>query len=250
MFESLKQNTGMDGIKHGLTLLISLVGHMAGLSLLAILPMIFMSKVQQGELFYILMAPPPPPAPLSPPVPPRMGGHSGSREVAHIDFGLPPAKPIVGIPEAPVEESDISSSFGNVLGTVPGLGGGGNLGVAPTVTDLLPPLEPTPPREPVKPIVRPAPIMRGGEVLEANLIRRVEPVYPRIAIIAHVSGEVKLEATIDEEGNVTNIKVVSGHVLLRDAAVEAVKKWKYRPTILNGEPIAVQGSVRVVFNIL
>jgi protein TonB len=81
----------------------------------------------------------------------------------------------------------------------------------------------------------------------SKLIRRVDPVYPELAKRARVSGRVTLQVTVDEAGHVTDAKVVSGHPLLNDAAVTAVKQWKYSPTLLNGAPVPVMATVTVVF---
>jgi len=86
-----------------------------------------------------------------------------------------------------------------------------------------------------------------SDLQAAKLIYKVVPVYPPLARVAHVSGTVMLMAIIDEEGNVADIKILSGHALLKDAAVQAVKQWKYSPTVLNGEPMPVQANVNVIF---
>ena len=93
------------------------------------------------------------------------------------------------------------------------------------------------------------PIRVGGNVQESKLIRRVEPTYPELAKRARVQGKVVLVVTVDEEGNVTDIRVTSGHPLLDEAAVSAVKQWKYSPTLLNGEPVPVIANVTVFFNL-
>ena len=89
--------------------------------------------------------------------------------------------------------------------------------------------------------------MIGGKVQEAKLIRKVEPIYPEIARRARISGLVVLEVTIDEEGNVTGWKIQRGHPVLVEAAVQAVKQWKYSPTLLNGEPLQVVSTVNIDF---
>jgi protein TonB len=89
----------------------------------------------------------------------------------------------------------------------------------------------------------------GGNVQESKLIRRVEPAYPELAKRARVQGKVVLVVTVDEEGNVTDIRVTSGHPLLDEAALSAVKQWKYSPTLLNGEPVPVIANVTVFFNL-
>jgi TonB family protein len=96
--------------------------------------------------------------------------------------------------------------------------------------------------------VRRQPIKVGGNVQESKLIRRVEPVYPELAKQAHVQGRVVLVVTVDEEGNVSEIKVTRGHSLLYEAAVMAVRQWKYSPTLLNGEPVPVIAMVTVTFS--
>jgi len=92
------------------------------------------------------------------------------------------------------------------------------------------------------------PIKVGGNAQESKLIRRVEPVYPELAKRARVQGRVVLVVTVDEEGSVAEIKVTNGHPLLDEAAVTAVRQWKYSPTLLNGEPVPVIATVTVTFS--
>jgi TonB family protein len=96
--------------------------------------------------------------------------------------------------------------------------------------------------------VKREPIRVGGNVQESKLIRRVEPVYPELAKQARVQGRVVLVVTVDEEGNVSEIKVTRGHPLLYEEAVAAVRQWKYSPTLLNGEPVPVIATVTVTFS--
>jgi protein TonB len=77
----------------------------------------------------------------------------------------------------------------------------------------------------------------------------VEPIYPELAIKARVQGKVTLKITVDQEGNVTDASVIKGHPLLDDVAINAVRQWKYSPTILNGKPISVTAEVTVLFNL-
>ncbi|HXX46365.1 MAG TPA: TonB family protein [Candidatus Acidoferrales bacterium] len=103
-------------------------------------------------------------------------------------------------------------------------------------------------------IARPAPVahpnrpvkMSGG-VMEALLIRRVEPDYPRIAIAMHLTGTVQLRAIIGTDGTIQNLQVVSGSPILASAAVAAVKQWRYQPTRLSGEPVEVETVILVQF---
>lgn len=93
------------------------------------------------------------------------------------------------------------------------------------------------------------PLKLGGVVLEAKIIRRVIPVYPPIARQARISGTVKLMSVISREGKVEKLQVLSGHPLLVPAALEAVKLWLYRPTLLNGEPTEVMAPIEVHFTL-
>ena len=92
-----------------------------------------------------------------------------------------------------------------------------------------------------------APIRVGGNVMASKLVHSVEPIYPDEAKAARVIGLVILEALVNEEGHVENLKVLRGHPLLNEAAMEAVQQWRYSPTELNGEPVPVLCSVDINF---
>jgi len=89
----------------------------------------------------------------------------------------------------------------------------------------------------------------GGDIREPAKVRDVAPVYPPLAMAARVQGPVVLRCVITTEGRVSEIVVVSGHPLLDDAAVAAVSRWRYRPTLLNGEPVSVILTVTVTFSL-
>jgi protein TonB len=118
-------------------------------------------------------------------------------------------------------------SMGGVIGGV--IGG---LGAAP------PPPKPTLTR-----------IKQGGNVTAASLINRVTPVYPPLARQTRISGTVRLHAIIGKDGSVQQLEVMSGHPLLVQAALEAVRQWRYRPTLLNGEPVEVDTTIDVIFSL-
>ena len=94
-----------------------------------------------------------------------------------------------------------------------------------------------------------APIPRREQGNFSTLISRVDPKYPPLAIQTHLEGTVVVQAIIDEHGDVIEAKVVSGHPLLVDAALKAVRQWKYEPTYLNDQPIPVQLNVQVTFEL-
>jgi periplasmic protein TonB len=89
----------------------------------------------------------------------------------------------------------------------------------------------------------------GGDVQAAKIIRRVMPVYPQLARAARVQGTVQLVGMIAKDGTIVKLQVISGHPLLIAAAVEAVRQWVYRPTLLNGEPVEVIAPIEVHFTL-
>jgi protein TonB len=106
-----------------------------------------------------------------------------------------------------------------------------------------------PPPPPPKKAAPTGPVRVGGQVAEANLIKKVQPVYPPLAKSARVSGTVEFSAVISKEGNIENLQLVRGHPLLVNAAKEAVLQWKYRPTMLNGQAVEVITSIIVNFTL-
>jgi periplasmic protein TonB len=109
------------------------------------------------------------------------------------------------------------------------------------------PVVPPPP-----PIDQPAdrkPLKIGGAIRAPNRIAATPPVYPPFAITARIEGEVVLEALIDEQGRVTGVRVLKSVPLLDAAAVDAVRTWRYTPTLLNGVPVSVLMTVKVTFSL-
>ncbi len=111
-----------------------------------------------------------------------------------------------------------------------GLGGDGS--------PVPPPPPPPGPREPIR-------VSIG--VQSARLIQKVDPIYPELAKRARVSGVVLLQVTLDERGLVTGVKLIRGHPLLNQSAIDAVSQWRYSPTLLSGEPVPVIATVTVNF---
>jgi TonB family protein len=117
---------------------------------------------------------------------------------------------------------------------------GGTLGLSQPV--LIAPGPPPPPPPP-----SPPPQRIGSDVAQANLINQVAPVYPPLARAARLQGTVVMQVLIDRQGAIANVSVISGHELLVDAAVDAVKKWRYKPVLLNGQPIDVVTTITANF---
>jgi periplasmic protein TonB len=94
---------------------------------------------------------------------------------------------------------------------------------------------------------KPTHTFRTSNMLEGSLIWQVQPNYPPLARSARIQGPVVLFATISTTGVIENLRVMRGHPLLVGAAIDAVKQWRYRPYILNGEPIEVETEITVNF---
>ncbi|HXR76732.1 MAG TPA: energy transducer TonB [Bryobacteraceae bacterium] len=130
-----------------------------------------------------------------------------------------------------------------IIGLPPGMAGSDITGINPLPNGAVPPPPGASPRQ--KPAGEPIRVSSG--VQEAKLIHKVMPLYPRFAIETHQSGAVRLVATIGKDGRVKQIQVLSGPAFLARAAVEAVQRWIYKPTLLNGAPVEVIAPIDVNF---
>jgi periplasmic protein TonB len=89
----------------------------------------------------------------------------------------------------------------------------------------------------------------SARVAEAIIAKKVQPKYPQEAREKHIQGTVILKVEISREGDVTDVNVVSGDPLLAPAAIEAVKQWKFKPYLLNGQPVVVETQLSVAFEL-
>lgn len=108
------------------------------------------------------------------------------------------------------------------------------------------------PPDPPKPQLRPAdkaPLRLTSTVLQGKVIERVVPVYPQLARTIRLHGDVSTEVIISPEGRVESVRVVSGHPMLVQAAIDAARRWRFEPTILNGVPVRVTGVITFVFKL-
>jgi protein TonB len=166
---------------------------------------------------------------------------------------------VYSTPSARLSESK-SESAGLLLSSIDaGVDSSGNLGNGAIFggfglpggdVRIPPPVEPVTrvPERPAAPVIR-TPITVSRGVQAAKLMRQVNPAYPPLAVQAHISGTVRLAAIIGRDGAIQNLRVVSGHPLLTTAAVEAVKQWRYQPTLLNGEAVEVITQIDVNFTL-
>lgn len=95
----------------------------------------------------------------------------------------------------------------------------------------------------------PATVHLPSRLVESTIIYKTIPQYPAIAKAARVEGTVELQAIISKAGTIENLRAVSGPAMLRQAAIDAVKTWRYRPYLLNGQPIEVETAVNVIFKL-
>ena len=183
----------------------------------------------------------PVPSPPPPPPPPA----AKAAKAAQISKPVPTTGPTftvpteipVGIqPESGIDLSDEGGEVGGVEGGIPGGVLGGILGGM--INEAPPP--PPPPAKPRR---------VGGELQAPALIHRVEPVYPGVAVGGKVSGTVILEATVNESGAVTDVTVLRSIKVLDQAAIKAVKQWRYQPLVLNGQPVPFILVVTVTFSL-
>jgi len=105
-----------------------------------------------------------------------------------------------------------------------------------------------PPPQPTEP-ARPRTVRVTGKVQEARLIRRIQPIYPPLAVQIRREGRVELRAIIATDGRVQSLEVISGEPLLIPSALNAVREWRYQPTLLNGEPVEVDTYITVIYTL-
>ena len=182
-------------------------------------------------------APPPPPPPPAPSVRTQSKPQPATPAPVSGQMFMAPAEIPIGIqPEPALEFDDGEGEVGGVPGGIPGGVVGGLLG------SVLPEAPPPPPLPRV-------PKRVGGDIQTPELIQRVEPIYPPMAVAAKVTGMVILEATVSETGRVTHVTVLRSIPVLDNAAISAVKQWRYQPLLLNGAPYPFILTVTLTFSL-
>jgi protein TonB len=208
-----------------------------------LVPLIYTEALPSAQLMTFLVAPPPPPPP---PPPPAAAPVRVIRKVTAEDLMRAPTvipRSIAKISDKPEPESAPFGVVGGVPGGMVGGSPGGVLGSIISSAAAAPP-PPPPPKA-----VTPKRIRVGGQVEAARLIFQPKPEYPPLAKMARIQGTVRLEAVISRDGTIQDLRVVSGHPLLVKSAIEAVQRWRYQPTLLNGEPVEVVTEVDVNFTL-
>jgi protein TonB len=253
MFEQTFVGTGKT--KKSYTVMTAFLCQAGFVILLVILPMVFYEQLPGATLFSSLVAPPPPPPPPPPPAAatPIKVVKVIPRQFDAGKLTAPKAVPkevaVIKEEELPVQSAGVAGVVGGVPGGMAGGTPGGVLGgIIGSVPSAAPPPPPPPQKKEEKPVT-PQRIRVGGNVQSASLVKQTRPVYPPLAKQARISGTVKLSAVISKDGTIQELTVVSGHPLLAPAALEAVKQWVYKPTLLNGEPVEVSTTIDVNFTL-
>jgi protein TonB len=195
---------------------------------------------------FVAPAPLPPPPPPPPPAPPAAAPSTPSRVMKPVPAVSPRVAPVEA-PSQIVEETHVATDTGDgVAGGIEGGVPGGVVGgvVGGLVASNVPPPVPPPP-----PPVERGPVRVGGDVKVPALLERVEPKYPPMAVSAKVQGVVVLEAVVDREGRVEDVRVLRSIPLLDGAAIAAVRQWRYTPLLLNGQPQRFVLTVTLSFSL-
>jgi periplasmic protein TonB len=246
MFDNLVESTKhrKENSRTGGFLLGTFIIYSVGLLASAVGAILYFDPAMAGMLdVQTMLAPPPPPSAPPPPAPQLV-----VKSVPVPEYFAPPEKP-KDIPDPSTVRARpvIAPVSTGVPGGVPGGMAGGIPGGTPKGGD-----EPPPPPPPPKPTPEPTP--RGPQkistgVLQGIALSKPAPPYPPIAKAARASGAVVVQVLISEEGRVEQAEVLSGHPLLRDAALQAAKRWVFRPTTLSGVPVKVQGALTFNFTL-
>lgn len=213
------------------TVAFSAIGQSMLLGVLILVPLIYTEALPDALLRTIIVAPPPP---APPPLPPTRA----ATPVRLISFSQ------ITTPAAILRRISTETNEPPTVYVEGSATGGADSAVLRDLLHSAMPIEPPKPDE-----RRPQRIRQGGVVQSALLVNRVVPAYPAVAITAHISGTVVLHAIIAKDGTVQELSYVSGPPLLMKAAMDAVRQWRYRPTMLNDEPVEVETTIDVVFNL-
>jgi protein TonB len=227
------------------TLLISIAVHAVALATLIVAPLLAAVSLPgvRTSVTWVPATPTPPP--------PAFGDHRPARAsrppqtaeavVPHAPTQAPPAI----APEAPSSVPNLPIGLERPGAPGPGVLDG-VIGGDPTVADWIapPPPPPAPTREAPPPLVR-----VGSGVRAPAKLHHVAPIYPPVALAAGRQGTVELEAVIGEDGRVRDVRVVRSVALLDQAAVAAVRQWRFTPTLLNGQPVPILLTVSVGFHL-
>ena len=223
--------------RRGWTTLISFSLQAAGVGMLLLLPLIYTEGLPRLQVIAMIQPPAPPPGPPAPAHPRRP---SSAQQSNLVDGRLMEIRQIP-VQVEQVVDTEAPPETGSLGPTIPG--GPGDPRSPGNILEAIgsgPAILPKPPA----PVVRPVII---SHMMEGNLIYKPQPLYPPLARAARIQGPVVLRAIISKTGTIENLQVLSGHPMLVRAAIDAVRVWRYRPYVLNGDPVEVETQVTVNF---
>jgi protein TonB len=227
-----------------LTILVATILEVIVVGIMVLVPLIYTEALPRAQLMTLLVAPPPPPPPPPPPAaaPVRVIRRVTADDIMRAPTVIPKTIAVIKDEPEPPQAAAVGV-VGGVPGGMPGGTPGGVLGSILSSAAAAPP-PPPPPQA-----TTPKRIRVGGQVEQAKLIFKPTPEYPALAKVARIQGVVRLEAIISRDGTVQDLKVLSGHPLLVKSALEAVQRWRYQPTLLNGEPVEIVTEIDVNFSL-
>lgn len=222
----------------------SFVLNCLALTVLVAVPLVFTEQLPKAQLLTFLVAPPPPPPP-PPPAAAQVQRVIRQIQTDMLSSGelrtpsrIPEKVQMIREEEAPPPMPVTGGVVGGVPGGVPGGQLGGVIGGIVSSTASL---------AAVPKLAPPQRIRISQGVTKGLLIHRVEPTYPPLARAARIQGEVVLSAVISTNGDIENLQLVSGHPMLVPSAITAVQQWRYKPYLLNGQPVEVETTITVIF---
>jgi protein TonB len=243
MFEdSLLESGGRLKTKRGRTTTFAIFLEVLLIGVMVLLPLIFTEALPKQLTMMTLTAPPPPPPP---PPPPAAVVHVQRQIQTDIVNGalrtptkIPQKIQMIKEDEAPPPSMASAGVVGGVPGGIPGGQMGGVIGGIISSTPVA-----------VPKVAAPQRVRVSQGVVSGLKVRDVKPNYPPLARQARIQGTVVLHAVISKDGSIEGLTLISGHPMLAPAAIDAVKQWKYKPYLLNGEPVEVDTEVQVNFTL-
>ncbi len=246
MFEdTLIESTKRIRTRRGWTTIVSFVIQGIAIAIVVLIPLIYTQALPTRELTTMLVAPPPPPPPPPPPAAAKVTPRPTPVRTEVLNSGQLRMPTKIPRKVEMVQESSApppSPVANGVVGGVPGGVAGGQVGgVIGGVLSAAPPAVPK--------VAIPQKVRVSQGVVAGLLQHKVEPQYPPAARAARIQGSVVLKAVIGKDGRVDDLQVVSGHPMLAQAALGAVKQWRYKPYYLNGQPVAIDTTITVNFTL-
>lgn len=244
MFDELVESSPIKKHTHTRwTFILSTAAQVTVIAVLVLIPLIYTEALPKQLLTTFLVAPPPPPPP---PPPAAAVVHIVKPVVRMMHNGQLTAPTVVPKKVEMIKEDQMPPDVGSVgvVGGVPGGVPGGSAGGIPGgILGGIGSAPPPPPKE------APKRIRTSGGVQAAKISQMIQPIYPPIAKTAHIQGTVVLHAIIAKDGTVQELQYISGPPLLMRAAMDAVRQWRYQPTLLSGDPVEVDTTISVIFTL-